>query len=416
VLEFHWVIILANHRLCHNFEVNRIRSYFSQNRIRLLGIILAPLIITRLALLLIGWFSLELAPDSGYPISRAPREGWAFSPHRWLDIWGRWDSGWYLDIALHGYRPSNDLQTEQSNLAFFPLYPYLIRGIDSLLPGKVQVQYALLTGVVISNICLLGACIILYLLARQLLGDDRLAERALWYLLLFPVGFILSAVYTEALFLFLSLLAFWSARRGSWALAGLAGFFLALTRFAGIFILPVLVWLYLEQRGWRIRPWHFPRLNWQLVWLLLVPAGFAVFLGIGYQATGDWLAYFHAHSAWGMKISWPWEVLLSKAAMGSQHNFLENFSLLIFLLLSLYALIRLPSPAYGLYALLLLLPAFTAGELVFGLRTCLVCFPAFLVLAQLGSRWRWLHQTIVALFLAFQSVLFALWTQFYWVG
>ena len=40
----------------------------------------------------------------------------------WLDVWGRYDTAWYLDLVRHGYRAPADLLHQQSNLAFFPLY------------------------------------------------------------------------------------------------------------------------------------------------------------------------------------------------------------------------------------------------------------------------------------------------------
>ena len=37
----------------------------------------------------------------------------------------RWDAGWYLDIAVHGYRWSPAAEGQQ-NVAFFPAYPALM--------------------------------------------------------------------------------------------------------------------------------------------------------------------------------------------------------------------------------------------------------------------------------------------------
>src|SRR5215813_6126646 len=65
----------------------------------------------------------------------------AFSPvfrHLpWVDMWIRWDSRWYQRIATEGYSYS---PIDQSSVAFFPLYPLLIRavsllGIDPFIAG-----------------------------------------------------------------------------------------------------------------------------------------------------------------------------------------------------------------------------------------------------------------------------------------
>ena len=43
---------------------------------------------------------------------------------RFAETFAAWDSGWYFDIAQRGYYWS---ASGQSSLAFFPLYPMLMR-------------------------------------------------------------------------------------------------------------------------------------------------------------------------------------------------------------------------------------------------------------------------------------------------
>src|SRR6202011_4470518 len=65
----------------------------------------------------------------------------AFTPQYralpFLDAWIRWDARWYETIALHGY---SFTERAQSSVAFFPLYPLLMRafawlGVEPLLAG-----------------------------------------------------------------------------------------------------------------------------------------------------------------------------------------------------------------------------------------------------------------------------------------
>ena len=44
-----------------------------------------------------GWFSKIIPPTK----ILSPR-GWHLYPHRLLDIWGRWDTDWYISIIEHG--------------------------------------------------------------------------------------------------------------------------------------------------------------------------------------------------------------------------------------------------------------------------------------------------------------------------
>src|SRR5262245_41772623 len=48
----------------------------------------------------------------------------------WLDGWVRWDSMWYRDIALRGYFFTPG---EESSVAFFPVYPLLIRALTQIM-------------------------------------------------------------------------------------------------------------------------------------------------------------------------------------------------------------------------------------------------------------------------------------------
>src|SRR5688572_32510267 len=86
-----------------------------------------PFVATRFVLLLTGWFARYFLPSPTYPLSYRVERGWHFSPYRLLDIWGRWDTGWYMGIAREGYLFNGDLTQQQSNVTFFPFYPYLVR-------------------------------------------------------------------------------------------------------------------------------------------------------------------------------------------------------------------------------------------------------------------------------------------------
>jgi len=78
-----------------------------------------------------------------------PTSGKVTFPGSYLwDIWLRWDSQWYVAIAREGYAPRAD---RMSNVAFFPLFPYLARGFGWLF-GSPEVG-----GLVVVNLALLGA-------------------------------------------------------------------------------------------------------------------------------------------------------------------------------------------------------------------------------------------------------------------
>jgi hypothetical protein len=236
----------------------------------------------------------------------------------------RWDAAWYLVIAHYGYRPELGTFTAPRT-AFFPLYPLGLRGIT--LFGVP----AVLAGVLLS---LLALALALYGIHRlttlELGGGGRLslagrpraeaARLAVMLTAFAPMAFFFSAVYSESLYLALSVGLFWSARHGRWALVGVLGALAGATRSTGlVLLLPALV-LYLygprEDRPadfaraaarsllGRLRPRY--RLRRDILWLGLVPAGVVVYGACLALAGGDAFAPFHAQEVWGRHFAGPY--------------------------------------------------------------------------------------------------------------
>ncbi|HLY21605.1 MAG TPA: hypothetical protein VKT83_03970 [bacterium] len=209
-----------------------------------------------------------------------------------LDIWGAWDTGWYVDIASHGYSATRNA-LGQANYNFFPLYPLLMRIVGYAVGGPY------VGGLVVSNVCVLITCFTLYRLV--LLNDGaEVAARTVRYLFAFPSAFLLSAVLSEPLFLALLVACFYYARMGNWRAAGAFGFLLALTRAEGILAVAPLAYMYaLQNRGLPDGPVKATRV-WRpdALFLLLIPLGTAAFLFYQYRLTGDFLAYWHIHQSW----------------------------------------------------------------------------------------------------------------------
>ena len=86
--------------------------------------------------------------------------------------------------------------------------------------------------------------------AEERLGADG-ARRAVLYLALFPTALFLQAVYSESLFLFLSLAAFMLAERRRFGWAGVVVGLAVLTRPTGLALVPPLV-LLARRQSWRL--------------------------------------------------------------------------------------------------------------------------------------------------------------------
>jgi hypothetical protein len=200
---------------------------------RALRAVLAPFLVSRLALVLVGVLSLHLLPSAlliqkGNLVYHPP----GVSP---LEIWARWDSEWYLLIAERGYGADNAFlglpvpYRRGDDAGFFPLYPMLVRGVAFLGPST------LLAGVLVSNLALLAALALLWEMTRRAHGEV-VAGRAVWILLAFPTSFFLSAVYAESLLLATLLGSIALARAGRPLLAGSCAALCALSKPTGLLV------------------------------------------------------------------------------------------------------------------------------------------------------------------------------------
>jgi hypothetical protein len=370
-----------------------------------------PLLATRLALVFVGWFAQYFPAGSQYPLPEAARRGWQYLAFRPLDMWARWDTGWHISIARTGYVVPQGGTAEMGNLAFFPLYPFLMRlvalpfGASLMTPERLA-----LIGMLLSNLFLLIAMLLLHRLVVTLLDDRDTARRSVLVMLVFPTAVFLSAVYAEAPFRMVSLAACYAASRRRWALAGLLGALTALTRPLGALIVIPLLWQALESVGWRPA-----RLRWQMLWLVLVPVGLMIHLVAMAQLTGDFLAPLQIQQAWNRELALPWQSILDPQITKSYLIRIEQGLVVGALVLAVMSLKFLPSASYGIYALLLVLPPLFTGTLVSMPRYIVVVFPLFIVLAQLG-RHRLFQQALLLAFWTVQVLLVAAWSQFYWVA
>jgi hypothetical protein len=62
---------------------------------------------------------------------------WAHHQHHglWPILATQWDADWYLGIAQHGYTHHLGTRYDANNLAFFPMYPFLVKAAAVLTPG-----------------------------------------------------------------------------------------------------------------------------------------------------------------------------------------------------------------------------------------------------------------------------------------
>ncbi|HEY2217188.1 MAG TPA: mannosyltransferase family protein, partial [Solirubrobacteraceae bacterium] len=359
----------------------------------------------------------------------------------------RWDSSWYLVIAHYGYRPDLGSFTASRD-AFFPLYPLGLKGL-----GWIGLPL-ILAGVLISLLALALALYGIHRLTTLEFGDGGVARLAVLLTAFAPMAFFLSAVYSEALYLALSVGLFYAARHGRWAVVGMLAALAGATRSTGIvLLLPALI-LYLYGPREDRRP-DFPlarrfapryRLRRDVLWLALAPLGLALYMVYLGLAGGDALAPFHAQDVWGRHFAGPylgiWDSLQAafegarqllsfqqahayfatggeSPFVAAEHNLLL-FAFLAAAVVAIVGVLRTLPLAYGAYVLAALaLPLsypVTAQPLMSLPRFLLVLFPLTMWFASwLAARPRLQRPTLVGsgLLMAFFLAQFATW---HWVA
>lgn len=158
-----------------------------------------------------------------------------------LEGWARFDAGWYKDIAENGYYFRG--KEEQSSVAFFPLYPMVMRGLDKL-GGE-----SLVWGTLITFLSGIAIVLLMHRWCVPRLGP-RGALATVVVLMLWPYAwYLVGAIYADALFIALVLLAFNLLERDRLLLATLAGAFATATRPVGIAVCIGLLARQIERRG-----------------------------------------------------------------------------------------------------------------------------------------------------------------------
>jgi hypothetical protein len=343
------------------------------------------------------------------------------------DVWARWDSVWFLRIAEHGYSAASGAAS-----AFYPLYP----GAVAVL-GRVLFGHYVLAGILISLAAALGSFLLLHRIAEERLGAEG-ARRAVLYLAFFPFALFLQAVYSESLYLLLTLAAFMLAERRRFLAAGAVTGLALLTRPTGLALLPALALIAWQERD-RLRA---------VASLAVAPVLFAAYPLYLWQAEGDPWAFLHAQRIWsrhltpagplggiwdGLRAGWAgieqlasgshthvyWSAVQDTDPIRAATINLENLAFLaLFVVLTIIAWRRFGAP-YGLFAAMsLAIPLSVPSErwpLLSIPRFGLTIFPFFLALAVIGRRPR-AHTAILCISSLLLGVAVVQWALWQWVA
>lgn len=341
----------------------------------------------------------NLGPDSAYPWINQYQ---TMQVHTWnlIPLHSHWDSDSFLSIAHTGYSYDASGKSGLSNIAFFPLYPILIKIFGSIL-ANFQ-----LAGFLLSSLSAVLACGVLYKLVQKYHVTSS-PTLAVMFMLIFPTAFFLNGVYSEALFLFLSIVFFYYLFEKKFWIAGLIGFLAALTRITGLFLfLPFLFELIVLYRAKQIKVQ-------KLSLSLLIPPGTALFFLYHQIRFGSFLLYFKVQADWGRTFALNTNHLYFGSPAGIINTSLDILFALLGIALSILVYKRVKK-SYALYMISAIIAALATGTLMSIGRIILVFFPMYILLGQIKNekaKFAWALPSI--LLLGLYTLLFV---NYYWAG
>ena len=349
-------------------------------------------LIAKLAVFSIGYTSAAIANgDSTNP------------PQLLMNQFAKWDGPHYMYIAQNGYTNQGDAA---NFIVFFPLYPFIVRLIT------FDFAYINLSGLIISNISSLIAVIYLFKLAK-LDYSDSVAKKAVLFLSVFPTAYFLSAVFTESLFLALTIASLYYARNAKWAYTGVVGLLASLTRIAGLLLLLVLIVEYLHQKEWKIKA-----IDPKLIWTSLPAIGFLIYLLINYQVTGNFFTFIEIERTHWSETLNPINGFLGAVGWSTNGAFPDSliigYAQIIFAALGLTMVIagfiaaykHKLRPSYAVYTLLIWMLAVATSFWISIPRYVLSMFPMFILFALLSRK---KAVTIMLSMVSFAALAFFTW-------
>ncbi|KUO16874.1 hypothetical protein [Streptomyces dysideae] len=224
---------------------------------------------------------------------------WATGDKQPLALLGRsWDSLWYLGIAAHGYGRTLRFEPDvvQSDLAFFPLYPALVRAVTALTPLGGGAA-----GLLVSWAAAAVAACGIHAVGARLHGRAvATALVLLWGLL--PHSVVLSMAYTEPVLTAFAAWSLYAVLGGHWVRAGALATLAGLARPNG-FAVAAAVLAAAAYEVWRSRRRIGKVIHRLWTGAALAPLGWgACVLWVGHRK-GDLLGgYFEVQELWGSRF------------------------------------------------------------------------------------------------------------------
>ncbi len=335
----------------------------------------------------------------------------AYKSKPWLYWLANFDGDHYISIAKRGY-----VQFQQ---AFFPLYSYLISRIASFFKNSFQTYF--FSGIALSFVCFLLFFRYLKRLIKKDFKKFSFKKTKLIYLL-YPTAFFLISIYTESLFLFLAVAAFYFYSKKRKILYIFFSSLATATRLIGVFIpfsifLEYLIKAFDDETNKKI--FSVETLKKGLT-SILASSGLLYYMNYLWQTKNDPLYFFHVQPEFGAnrsggKLILPYQVLWRyiKIIFTANPRTVEYFvavqeiALTVLFIAVFFWAIKKVKSRYLIYSgAVIILPTLT-GTLSSMPRYIMAAFPLFIVLSKLKKRKKKILLAVFAILLIINLILFS---------
>lgn len=328
-----------------------------------------------------------------------------------LQIWNRWDTVHYLYLAQNGYCNFSCIpEVEKFSIVFFPLYPLIVKIFSAFIKNY------LLSALFVSNICFIFLLYFFYKLLRKDFSEE-ISFNSVLFLSIFPTAYFFHIGYSESLFLFLTIMSIYYARREKWLIASVFGMLACLARINGIVLLPVILVEYLLSKKFTLA-----KIKADIANLIIIPIGGLVYLFINYRIFGNPLQFtIFMKEHWYKYFAWPWDGISTAIKSISWRDprdwLMVGFAEPVFAIIALILIILYFKKirfSYLVYSFLTLFLVTSTSFLISIPRYVLSIFPIFISLAILSKKHIFLYYLIIIIFLMLQSVFLIQFTRGQW--
>jgi hypothetical protein len=297
------------------------------------------------------------------------------------------DAEHYLKIAENFYAPAGE---DAKFIVFYPLYPLLIRILSIVLIDKV------LAGIVISIVAFGLASVLLYRLCELENFSKSARSFAITLLWISPFGLFFANVFTESLFLALTLACIYFTRQRKWAIASVFGFLSALCRTQG-----VIIWIFvLYEYIIACCSWSdgflqtVKKIRADILYTLIIPAGYGVYLLINKLVQGDWFAYIthQSNPPWYQTAKWVNDNLSQHLDFGIKYPglgpilyYAQFAAFFLAVALLMYSAVKNFRTSYIIYGLAYTTVTYLAGWMLSGGRYMMTLAPLYMMCAQVKN-------------------------------